>query len=234
MKGNLYMIPNTLGDSPLNMVIPEGVSEIINELDHFIVENIRTARRFLIKCGYHKPIDDIRFFELNKHTSNEEKPTFLQPCHESVSMGIISEAGVPGVADPGAEITAMAHTQGIRVIPLTGPSSMLLALMASGLNGQNFTFHGYLPVDRSQRIKKLRDIEKVATREGQTQLFIETPYRNDRLLEDILKTCDHQTRLCIACDITLEQEYIKTMPVESWKKERVTLHKRPCIFLIGK
>jgi 16S rRNA (cytidine1402-2'-O)-methyltransferase len=234
MPGKLYMIPNTLGDSSIVSVLPAGVLGLIRELDHFIVENIRTARRFLIKCGYDKPIDDIRFFELNKHTANAEKAGFLAPCHKGISMGIISEAGVPGVADPGTEITALAHRQGIQVIPLTGPSSLLLALMASGLNGQEFCFHGYLPVNNPRRTKKIREIENSALRYGQTQMFIETPYRNDRLIEDILKTTDPGTMLCIACDISLPTEYIKTMKVFAWKKQRVTFHKRPCIFLIGK
>ncbi len=158
------MIPNTLGDSPVNLVIPGAVLDIIRELDHFIVENIRTARRFLIKCGYDKSIDDIVFFELNKHTPDDVRAGYLSPCHKGISMGIISEAGVPGVADPGADITAMAHRQGIRVIPLTGPSSLLLALMASGLNGQNFCFHGYLPVNNPQRSKKIKEMEMTALR----------------------------------------------------------------------
>ena len=228
------MIPNTLGDSQLNSVIPESVMEIIRELDHFIVENIRTARRYLIKCGYPKPIDDIHFFELNKHTPHELKSGYLSPCHKGISVGIISEAGVPGVADPGAEITALAHQQGIRVIPLTGPSSFLLALMASGLNGQQFCFHGYLPVNNPQRSKKIREIENAAVKYGPTQIFIETPYRNDRMIEELLKTCDKDSLLCIACDITLDSEDIRTMTIAGWKKERVSFHKRPCIFLLGR
>ncbi len=228
------MIPNTLGDSPVNAVLPAFVLEIIGELDHFIVENIRTARRFLIKCGYSKSIDDIIFYELNKHTPEDVKAGFLTPCHQGIPVGIISEAGVPGVADPGAEITSLAHRQGIRVIPLTGPSSLLLSLMASGLNGQNFCFHGYLPVNNPQRSKKIREVESVALKSGETQIFIETPYRNDRLVADILKTCDPGTMLCIACDISLAGEYIRTMNISEWKKERVSFHKRPCIFLIGR
>ncbi len=227
------MIPNTLGDSKIDLVIPGGVLEIIHDLDHFIVENIRTARRFLIRSGYQKPVDDIHFFELNKHTPEVEKSGFLYPCHNGISMGIISEAGVPGVADPGGEIVSLAHKQGVRVIPLTGPSSLLLALMASGLNGQSFCFHGYLPVNNPMRSKKIREIEHAALKYGQTQMFIETPYRNDRLLEDILKTCGQDTLLCIACDITLVTENIKTMKVGDWKKTRAGFHKRPCIFLLG-
>jgi 16S rRNA (cytidine1402-2'-O)-methyltransferase len=205
MKGKLFLIPNTLGDSPVNRVIPEYVQDIIRNLDHFIVENTRNARRFIIKCGYNNPIDDIKFFELNKHTQREDIYRFLDACMKGGNMGLISEAGVPAVADPGSEISSLAHEKGIQVIPLTGPSSILLSLMASGMNGQHFLFHGYLPVKQNERVKKLKELESAAIKLNQTQIFIETPYRNDQLLQDILKSLSDSLRLCVACEISLEK-----------------------------
>lgn len=234
MAGNLYLIPNTLGDSNINKVIPPEVVEIINSIDVFIVENIRNARRYLIKCSYSSPIDNIKFLELNKHTQKNEIGSYLDECFNGKDIGLISEAGVPGVADPGAEITSIAHEKSIRVIPLTGPSSILLSLMASGLNGQNFVFHGYLPLKPNERSRRIKEIESIAFNLNQTQIFIETPYRNGSMFDSLLKTCKTYTRLCIACDISLEGEFIKTMNISAWKKEKVDLHKRPCIFLIGK
>jgi 16S rRNA (cytidine1402-2'-O)-methyltransferase len=234
MPGKLFLIPNTLGDSPIDRVIPRYVQELIGELDHFIVENIRNARRFIIKCGYEKPIDDIKFFELNKHTLKEELYEFLDACMKGTDLGLISEAGAPAVADPGSEISSLAHQKGIRVIPLTGPSSILLSLMASGMNGQHFLFHGYLPVKQNERVKKLKELELAALKLNQTQIFIETPYRNDQLLEDILKSVSANLRLCIACDISLDGESIMTLKISEWKKKKAVYHKRPCIFLIGK
>ena len=234
MSGKLYLIPNTLGDSPIDQVIPVYVQQVIKELDHFIVENIRNARRFIIKCGYEKSIDDIKFFELNKHTLQEELYGYLDPCMKGKDIGLISEAGAPGVADPGSEISSLAHQKGIRLIPLTGPSSILLSLMASGMNGQHFLFHGYLPVRQGERIKKLREVETSALKLNQTQIFIETPYRNDQLFDDIIRTVSSNLRLCIACDISLETESILTLPIGEWKKKKAAYHKRPCIFLIGK
>ncbi|MCK4921440.1 MAG: SAM-dependent methyltransferase [Bacteroidales bacterium] len=234
MAGNLYLIPNTLGDSNINIVIPPEVVEIIKSIDVFIIENIRNARRYLIKCGYSSPIDNIKFLELNKHTQKNEIGSYLDECLKGHDIGLISEAGVPGVADPGAEITSIAHEKSIRVIPLTGPSSILLSLMASGLNGQNFVFHGYLPLKPNERSRRIKEIESTAFNVHQTQIFIETPYRNVSMFDSLLKTCKPYTRLCIACDISLENEFIKTLSISAWKKERVNLHKRPCIFLIGK
>jgi len=233
MAGNLFLIPNTLGDSDIQKVIPPEVINIMAKITIFIVENIRNSRRHLIKCGYPGSIDDIQFFELNKHTDKSDISNYLQACIDGKDIGLISDAGVPGVADPGAEITSLAHEKSIRVIPLIGPSSILLSLMASGLNGQNFVFHGYLPVKPDDRVRRLKEIESYVFRLNQTQLFIETPYRNDSMFESLKKTCKPETRLCIACDISLEKEFIKTLKISDWKKERVTLHKRPCIFLIG-
>ena len=234
MPGKVFLIPNTLGDSSPSEVLPQKVFEIIQELDHFIVENIRNARRFIIKCGYSKSIENIRFYELNKHTRPEDISGYLDVCNIHINIGIISEAGVPGVADPGADIVSIAHQKNIEVIPLVGPSSILMSIMASGLNGQNFVFHGYLPIKGHERLKKLKEIENSVIRLNQTQIFIETPYRNNQLLDDILKTSSKDLKLCIATDISLPTEFIKTMRIADWKKKKPDLHKRPSIFLIGR
>jgi 16S rRNA (cytidine1402-2'-O)-methyltransferase len=232
-QGTLYMIPITLGDTAINQVIPEFNNNIINEIDVYVVENIKAARRFLKKAGIIKPIDELTFFELNKRTHITELPTFLKPISEGKNIGVLSEAGCPGIADPGADIVSLAQQKNIKVIPLVGPSSILLALMASGFNGQSFCFNGYLPRDQKERIRKLKDLERAAKTKYQTQLFIETPYRNENVLEDILKNCFETTKLCIAVDITLPTEQIITRTVEEWKTTKIKLQKRPCIFLIG-
>ena len=230
-KGNLYLIPVTLGDSPVTSVLPEKVLEVIHHIDFYIVENVRTARRMLIKMGLKKPIDELTFFTLDKHTDPREIDTFLTPAAQH-DIGLLSEAGVPGVADPGAEIVQLAHHKNIRVIPLTGPSSIILSVMSAGLNGQNFAFVGYLPVKKPDRIHRLKELEKRSKQEKQSQLFIETPYRNNQLLEDIIHTCQPDTRLCIAVDITLESEYIHTRTIKEWAKNKPELHKRPAIFIL--
>ena len=232
-KGTLYMIPITLGETPINQVIPEFNNNIINEIDVYIVENIKTARRFLKRAGILKPINELSFFELNKKTKITELPTFLNPIAEGKNIGVLSEAGCPGIADPGADIVALAQQQKIKVVPLIGPSSILLALMASGFNGQSFCFNGYLPKDQKDRTRKLKELEKTAKNRKQTQLFIETPYRNTHVFEDLLKNCFSSTKLCIAIDITLPSEQIYTKTIEEWKKTKINLQKRPCIFLIG-
>jgi 16S rRNA (cytidine1402-2'-O)-methyltransferase len=234
MKGVLYLVPNTLGNPDTTETIPEGIRGRVNDISLFIVENLRNARRYLLSLNREIDIDSLTFFELNEHTSVEEIPSFLDQVEQGKNAAIISEAGVPGVADPGAAVVRVAHEKGIRVVPLTGPSSILLALMASGLNGQSFCFHGYLPVKRPERIRKIREIEQVAIRSGETQLFIEAPYRNDALLADILETCHPSTLLCIAADITLDSEFIHTKPAGAWKKKKPALHKRPVLFLIGR
>lgn len=232
--GTLYLIPITLGESPINQVIPEYNNTIINEIDVYIVENIKTARRFLKKAGILKPIDELTFFEIDKRSNTSNYPTFIKPLAEGKNIGILSEAGCPGVADPGAEIVALAQELNYKVVPLVGPSSILLSLMASGFNGQSFCFHGYLPIEQKDRINKLKDLERLAFREKQTQLFIETPYRNMPLFKDILATLNNNTKLCIAVDITSNTEGIYTKTIEDWKKEtKIDLNKRPCIFLIG-
>ncbi len=234
MKGILYLLPNTLGNQDISTTIPVFINQKIDSIKVFIVEDLRNARRYLKRLNREIVIDDLTFHELNEHTPQDEIPIFLDEALNGADTAVISEAGVPGVADPGAAVVRMAHEKGIQVVPLTGPSSILLSLMASGLNGQAFTFHGYLPVKKPDRIRRIREIEQVVFRKGETQMFIEAPYRNDALLADILESCNPFTLLCIAADITLDTEFIKTQRVSSWKKEKPALHKRPVIFLIGK
>ena len=231
-KAGLYLIPVTLGETEISKVLPSYNKEIIVSIRHFIVENVRTARRFLKQTDPEIDIDSLTFYILNKHTSDAELSGFLKPIEAGYSIGIISEAGCPAIADPGADVVAIAQKKNIPVVPLVGPSSILLALMASGFNGQRFAFYGYLPIDTGERIKTLKALEQRVYLEDQTQLFIETPYRNEKLVEDILKTCKPATRLCIAADITLSSEYIKTKSVAEWKNQVPELSKRPCIFAI--
>jgi 16S rRNA (cytidine1402-2'-O)-methyltransferase len=229
---SLYLIPTTLGESDTTRVIPSDVSDIVKNIKYFIVENIRTARRYLRKMDPQLNIDELQFFELNQHTDGTVIAEYLRPILDGFDVGIISEAGCPGIADPGAEVVKIAHNRQIRVIPLVGPSSILLSLMASGMNGQNFAFIGYIPVKPAERVKAIREIERRSGFEKQTQIFIEAPYRNTQLINDLINTLADQTRLCIACDITLETEYIKTQTVAQWKKGVPDLNKRPAIFLI--
>lgn len=230
--GKIYLIPNLLGESNPNEVLPQNIAEIVSELKFFIVENIRTVRRFLKKITNEINIDELKFYELNKHTKLEEIASFLKPAIEGNDIGIITEAGVPGVADPGAEVVKIAHQQNIQVKPLVGPSSIILAVMAAGLNGQNFAFNGYLPINKSERINRIKFYEKRSKSDNQSQAFIETPYRNNVLLDDFISACNPITSLCIAVDITLDTEFIKTQNISAWKKNKPDLHKRPCIFII--
>ena len=230
----LYLIPVTLGDTPINEVLPSHNTEIILNLTHFIVENVRSARRFLKKCNPEIDINGLTFYELNKHTVKEEVSTFLSPMKTGLSIGVISEAGCPAIADPGADVVAIAQIEGYKIVPLVGPSSILMSLMASGFNGQSFAFHGYLPIDGSERVNKIKQLESRVYHEDQTQIFIETPYRNDKLAEDILLHCKSQTKLCIAMNISCENEYIVTKKVGAWKKNLPDMHKQPCVFLIYK
>jgi 16S rRNA (cytidine1402-2'-O)-methyltransferase len=232
--GNLYLVPTTLGETGTTRVIPADVAAIVKGIKYFIVENIRTARRYLRKLDPAIQIDDLVFFELNQHTDSRQTDEYLKPIVEGFDVGIISEAGCPGIADPGAEVVKKAHIKQIKVIPLVGPSSILLSLMASGMNGQNFAFIGYIPVKQLDRVKTIRELEKRSGMEKQTQIFIEAPYRNVPLLTDLINTLSDQTRLCIACDITLETEYIKTQTVAQWRNGVPDLNKRPTIFLIQK
>ena len=234
MQPSLFLIPVTLGETVIDHVLPPHNREIISQISYFVVENIRSARRFLKKTNDTIDIDKLTFFELNKHTSSNSISDFLKPISEGYAVGVISEAGCPAIADPGADVVAIAQRKNIPVVPLVGPSSILMSLMASGFNGQSFAFHGYLPIDSNERISKLKLLEQRVYTENQTQLFIETPYRNQKLAEDILKTCKPSTKLCIAADITCEEEYIKTKTISEWKKQLPDLDKRPCIFLIYK
>lgn len=234
MQGELYLVPNTLGNPDTFQTIPGAIREKVSSIEVFIVENLRNARRYLKQLNPQIDIDRLTFHELNEHTAPEEIPSFLEGALRGAPTAVLSEAGVPGVADPGAVVVRMAHERGIKVVPLTGPSSILLSLMASGLNGQLFSFLGYLPVKRPERIRRLREIATEALRSGATQIFIEAPYRNDALVQDILETCDPSLRLCIAADITLESEFIVTRSIRQWKRQKPGLHKKPVIFLLGK
>jgi 16S rRNA (cytidine1402-2'-O)-methyltransferase len=235
MHPSLFLIPVPLGGTELSKILPPYNREIILSIRHFIVENVRTARRFLKQANAGIAIDELTFYTLNKHTSPEEVSEFLKPIENGASIGIISEAGCPAIADPGADVVALAQQKNIKIVPLVGPSSILLALMASGFNGQNFAFCGYLPIDCASRIKTLKTLEQRIYLENQTQLFIETPYRNTQLMADILSNCKPSTKLCIAVDITLESEFIQTLTVAGWKKkQKPNLLKRPCIFALYK
>jgi 16S rRNA (cytidine1402-2'-O)-methyltransferase len=221
-----------MGDCSLDYVIPSQISSIISSINYFIVENIKTARRYIRKTDAQKNIDNITFYVLNKKTLPREIPDYLKPLREGNNMGVISEAGVPGVADPGALVVEIAHRENIQVVPLVGPSSIILALMASGLNGQNFSFHGYLPIKPQDRSRELKKLEKISKSENQTQIFMETPYRNNKLIETILSTCQANTLLCIASELTTPNEFIKTQTILEWKKNKPDLNKKPSIFLI--
>ncbi len=232
--GNIYLIPNTLGDTPPLEVLPLLVKKAVEEIDYYICEHEKNARRFIKRIVPNKSQPDLHISLLNKFTESSEIPNMLQPCFEGNDIGIISDAGCPGIADPGAVIVAEAHKRGIKVVPLVGPSSILLALMASGFNGQNFAFNGYLPIDKRERRKEIKRLERLSQEQNQSQLFIETPYRNNQMLESIISTLQPQSMLCIACDITLSTEYIKTKTAEQWKKTKVDLDKRPTLFIIQK
>lgn len=234
MENALYLIPVTLGDTAIDRVLPTYNKEIILGIKHFIVEEVRTARRFLKKVEASIDIDSITFYSLNKHTAPTEISSFLKPLEQGHPMGVISEAGCPAIADPGADVVAIAQRKKMKVVPLVGPSSILLSIMGSGFNGQSFAFHGYLPIEQGARTSTLKKLEQRAYAENQTQLFIETPYRNHRLLDEILQTCRPQTKLCIAANLTCEDEYICTRTVKEWRNHLPEIGKIPCIFLIYK
>lgn len=231
-KGKLYLIPTTLGDNEPLEVLPISIKQTIESIDYYIVENEKTARRFIKKISPRKSQPNLQLSLLNKFTEAQEIPTFLEPCLDGINVGILSEAGCPGIADPGADVVKIAHQKNIQVVPLVGPSSILLALMASGFNGQNFAFNGYLPIDNAERKKTIKGLEKKSREAKQSQIFIETPYRNDKMLQELTKTLADGTHLCIACDITLPTEYIATKRIADWSRTKVDLHKRPAIFII--
>lgn len=232
MKTALYLIPVLLGDTSVERVLPSFNKEVILGIRHFIVEDVRSARRFLKTVDKDINIDELQFYPLNKHTSPQDISGYLKPLEEGNPMGVISEAGCPAVADPGADVVAIAQRKNLPVVPLIGPSSIILSVMASGFNGQSFAFNGYLPIEPVERAKKLKILEQRAATEYQTQIFIETPYRNNKMVEEILKSCRPQTRLCIAANITCENEYIKTKTLKEWKGQVPDLNKTPCIFLL--
>lgn len=233
--GTIYLIPNTIGDSPADLTIPAGVMAIVRNLQVFFVEDLRSARRFLKKLDKDIIIDEREFIPIGKHSSPTQALTELRRLKDkNLNGGIISEAGAPCIADPGAALVSSAHDMNIQIIPLTGPSSILLALMASGFNGQNFAFHGYLPKHEKDRAQKIKELEKIAREQDQTQIFMEAPYRNNQLLESILRNCALDTRLSISADLTSASEFIDTGPIARWKTGKPDLHKRPAIFLLYK
>lgn len=231
MNGKIFLIPVTLGGDDFKKVIPEGVLDITRSLRVFVVENIRSARRYLRLIDKAFPIDESVFFELSEHTVDHEIAEFLDPVLAGRDMGIMSEAGLPAIADPGAKLIAMAQMKKIQVVPLSGPSSIIMALISSGLNGQNFTFNGYLPIQPSERASKVKELER-RSGEGSAQIFMETPYRNQKMIESVLATCHNETLLCIATDISLPSESIKTMPVAEWRKEIPVISGKLAVFIL--
>ncbi|MBN2614952.1 MAG: SAM-dependent methyltransferase [Bacteroidales bacterium] len=234
-KGNLYLIPTTLGEqSSLDRIIPSYNHQIVHQLRHFVVEKTRTARRFLKETDHPVAIDDMTFYELNKHTNESEVQHYLDAAEQGFSIGLISEAGTPAVADPGSVVVQMAHRKKIKVIPLVGPNSIILSLMASGMNGQQFTFHGYLPKEGASLVRKIKAMEMDVVKSSTTQIFIETPFRNNKLLASLIQHCNPQTLLCVAVHVTLPDEQIITKTIGQWKKEKADLNKKPAVFLLGR
>jgi len=233
-QGNLYLIPSPLGDCDFAKIFPAFNADIIQEIEHFIVEDLRTGRRFVKKLGMKKPMESLQFLTLNEHTKGNEIDTLLQPLKEGKNVGLISDAGIPCVADPGNIIVSCAQQLGAEVFPLVGPSSILLALMASGLNGQSFAFNGYLPREQPDRERQLLFLESLVKKSNQTQIFIETPYRNNHVFKSILAVCDPAIRLCLGVNITAENQMIKTMTIKKWKSQKIDLHKQPTVFLMGR
>ena len=234
LKGKIYLIPCTLGTTNPNEVLPLVVKKTIENIDIYIVENEKNARRFIKNICPKKSQPLLTFKIINKYTLDSEIPEMLNPCMAGQHIGVISDAGCPGIADPGASVVEQAHLKGVKVIPLVGPSSILLAMMASGLNGQSFSFNGYLPIEKKERKTEIKRLEKLSSDFQQSQLFIETPYRNNQMFESLIKNLHSQTMLCVAADITLPTEYIKTFTVDHWKREKIDLHKRPTLFILQK
>lgn len=231
-KGTLYLVPVPLAENAATKTFTPFLVDTINAIDTYIVENEKTARKFLKEAGLKRPQSELVIHDYGKHKRSASLVPYFKELMTGTDVGLMSEAGCPGIADPGADIVAEAHRRGINVVPLVGPNSILLALMASGFNGQSFTFHGYLPIDKAERGKRIKDLEQMAQKHQQTQLFIETPFRNNSLLEDVLKNAAPQTLLCIACNLTAEDEFVKTQSVAQWRQEKIDLHKKPAIFLL--
>ena len=232
MKGKLYLIPSPLGDYDPDVVIPAPTLDLLQRIGCYVVEEVRTARRYLSRAGLKGHIQELEFHELNEHTSAADVERLVALFEDGRDVGLISEAGLPAVADPGAALVALCHRHGIEVVPQVGPSSLMMALMASGLNGQSFTFCGYLPAKTEERRSAIKSIEKISQSKRQTQIFIETPYRNDAMFSDLLQSCRPSTSICIAADITMPDEFIRTKTVAEWKKENPIIGKRPCVFLM--
>ena len=232
-KGNLYLIPTPLADNSLDKLVTADLQNTIKSIDHFLVENIRTSRRYISSLKLSIDIEKLKFSVMDKNTSTEDIGQLCSPLTRGIDMGVLSEAGCPGIADPGNLAVSFAHKNGIKVIPIVGPSSIFMALMASGFNGQNFVFHGYLPIDKQKRAQRIRELENNSKKDAQAQIFMETPYRNNQLLTDLLKVCKPFTRLCIARNITGNDELIATKTIGEWKKFDIDLHKTPAVFLIG-
>lgn len=233
-KGKLYLIPTTLGDNEPLEVLPLSVRKAIEQIDYYIVENEKSARRFIKKITPRKSQENLAIHLIDKFTQEQDTQHYLDVCNDGIDVGLLSEAGNPAIADPGSNMVILAHQKNIRVVPLVGPSSILLAMMSSGFNGQNFAFNGYLPIDANDRKHKLKQLEKQSKTENQSQIFIETPYRNDKLFTHLCQVLTPTTHLCIAADITLPTEYIRTFSVKDWKSHKPNLHKRPAIFIIHK
>jgi 16S rRNA (cytidine1402-2'-O)-methyltransferase len=232
-KGKLFLIPSPLGEIDFSMIFPVYNSNVIQDIDHFIVEELRTGRRFIKKLGMKKPIEQLEFYLLNEHTKPKECEGLLKPCLEGKDVALLSEAGTPCVADPGNVVVAQAHRLGIETVPLVGPNSILMALMGSGFNGQNFAFNGYLCRDRKDREKELKFFESILRKSGQTQIFIETPYRNNHFFQSMLEVCDENTKICLATNVATPEQSIRTKTIAQWKKEQVDIHKQPTVFLLG-
>lgn len=233
-KGIIYLIPTTIAEDTQSVVLSPQIREVIASCQYFLVENLRTARRFISALQLGLSIEALHFQPLDKDTPDEEMPNLLQPALKGHDIGIMSEAGCPGIADPGSRAVARAHELGIRVVPLVGPSSIFLALMASGFSGQQFAFHGYLPIDRKERTQRLKELERESAQKSQTQIFMDTPYRNEQLLNDVLQSCSSGSKLCIGVDITGKQEKIVMQTLSAWKKQRdFSMHKIPAIFLLA-
>ena len=228
----LYLIPNLISENSENYVITNFIKEKILEIKFYIVENVREARRYLKKLNTDINIDDLTFYELNKYTKDDEIYDFLKETNNNNDFGLISDAGLPCIADPGSVIVKIAHQKGIKVVPLVGPSSIFMALMSSGLNGQNFAFNGYIPIEKNAKINKIKQLEQKVKKENQSQIFMDTPYRNNKLLDDLISTLQSETNLCIAFDITGKNEFITTKKIAEWKKQKPNLDKKPCMFII--
>jgi len=232
MKGKVFLIPIVIADNTQREVLPPQIEKTIKQCDLFLVENVRTARRFISSLQLGLVIEELSFETLDKNNTHEDCFELVQPALEGKHIGILSESGCPGIADPGAKLVHMAHQLGIQVIPLVGPSSILMALMASGFNGQSFSFHGYLPIDKKERATAIRKMEKESNELDRTQIFMDTPYRNEQLLQDLIKHLRGDTWLCLAKDITGKSEYIKSQPIDKWKNQKINLHKVPVMFLL--